>query len=521
MKNVIKTKRLWLRPLEASDAEALSPAINDFEVSKWLAVVPFPYRLEDARSFIAGALNGKKVWAIIYEGRLVGVISIQRELGYWLARPVWGQGIMREAAEAVVSEYFDTQCHENLGSGHFVGNEKSKRILKALGFEPVGEVTKVHSLAQNKELAHKKMNLTRAAWEKRDNAAVKVTQKPVRFTSERLEFRTFLDCDLEAVVDVMSIYDVTKNTLTWRFPPEKAQVMERMSRNDKQGIALCIFEKGTLIGIAGLASGGLWYLLHPAHWANGFGTEVTKAMVNCAFHRFDWPCLEAGVFSDNPASVGVLQKIGAYEIQPIALWPLARKTSVKCRAFVIPRSDWEQNVAPVIKTARFIIRSLSITDLNDFARIGGDARVAPMILRATSPWPLQDAAVMLMQSAFTGRPGYRLGVYDEKDRLIGCLGLGPNASIAYFFDPDIWGHGVATEAVSAFVKDCFERYEFQSLFADRFHDNPASGRVLNKVGFEETGKGIGTSAARPEAGEIVEYTLTRAVFEQRCDDTKA
>ena len=244
-------------------------------------------------------------------------------------------------------------------------------------------------------------------------------------------------------------------------------------------------------------------------------------MVNCAFHRFDWPCLEAGVFSDNPASVRVLQKIGAYEIQPIALWPLARKTSVKCREFVIPRSDWEQNNAPVIKTARFIIRSLSITDLNDFARIGGDARVAPMILRATSPWPLQDAAVMLMQSAFTGRPGYRIGVYDEKDRLIGCLGLGPNASIAYFFDPDIWGHGVATEAVSAFVKDCFERYEFQSLFADRFHDNPASGRVLNKVGFEETGKGMGTSAARPEAGEIVEYTLTRAVFEKRCDDTKA
>ena len=96
-----------------------------------------------------------------------------------------------------------------------------------------------------------------------------------------------------------------------------------------------------------------------------------------------------------------------------------------------------------------------------------------------------------------------------------------NASIAYFFDPDIWGHGVATEAVSAFVKDCFERYEFQSLFADRFHDNPASGRVLNKVGFEETGKGMGTSAARPEAGEIIECTLTRVAFEQRCNDTKA
>ena len=56
---------------------------------------------------------------------------------------------------------------------------------------------------------------------------------------------------------------------------------------------------------------------------------------------------------------------------------------------------------------------------------------------------------------------------------------------------------------------------------DRFHDNPASGRVLNKVGFKETGKGMGTCAARPKAGEIIEYTLTRAVFEQRRNDTKA
>ncbi|MEK9734040.1 MAG: hypothetical protein VW297_06410, partial [Paracoccaceae bacterium] len=62
---------------------------------------------------------------------------------------------------------------------------------------------KLHSLAQNKELDHQKMNLTRAAWEKRDKAAVKVTQKQVRFTSERLEFCTFLQGDLEAVMDVM------------------------------------------------------------------------------------------------------------------------------------------------------------------------------------------------------------------------------------------------------------------------------------------------------------------------------
>ena len=63
---------------------------------------------------------------------------------------------MREAAEAVVSEYFENKCHEILGSGHFVGNEKSKRILKALGFEPLGEVTKVHFWLKIKSLIIKK-----------------------------------------------------------------------------------------------------------------------------------------------------------------------------------------------------------------------------------------------------------------------------------------------------------------------------------------------------------------------------
>ena len=77
-------------------------------------------------------------------------------------------------------------------------------------------------------------------------------------------------------MDVMSIYDVTKNTLTWRFPPERVQVRERMSRNDKHGVALCVFEKGKLIGTAGLASGMLWYSLHRDRWGNGFGTEVAE-----------------------------------------------------------------------------------------------------------------------------------------------------------------------------------------------------------------------------------------------------
>ena len=44
----LTTKRLQLRPPVASDATAITAILNDFEISKWLSVVPFPYTRADA-----------------------------------------------------------------------------------------------------------------------------------------------------------------------------------------------------------------------------------------------------------------------------------------------------------------------------------------------------------------------------------------------------------------------------------------------------------------------------------------
>ena len=76
-------------------------------MSKWLAVVPFPYSLNDTSSFIAEALDSKNIWDIIFEVRFIGLIGLEKELGYWLARSAWGQGIVTEAVRAFVSNCFD------------------------------------------------------------------------------------------------------------------------------------------------------------------------------------------------------------------------------------------------------------------------------------------------------------------------------------------------------------------------------------------------------------------------------
>jgi RimJ/RimL family protein N-acetyltransferase len=58
-----------------------------------------------------------------------------------------------------------------------------------------------------------------------------------------------------------------------------------------------------------------------------------------------------------------------------------------------------------------------------------------------------------------------------------------------------------------FLADSFERYDIDAVVADHFADNPASGAVLRKLGFQKTGESTGTSAARLEPAPVIDYLL--------------
>lgn len=163
---ILQTERLVLRKLSEADSPALLAGINDYDVSKWLTVVPYPYSEADAREFLAylddgPALDGFGIHAP--EG-LVGVVGVAGTLGYWLAQPAWGRGYATEAARALVGHFFAVTAEESLGSGYFVGNAGSKNVLTKLGFRPNGE-ERVTSQAQDAQVTMIKMRLTRADWE--------------------------------------------------------------------------------------------------------------------------------------------------------------------------------------------------------------------------------------------------------------------------------------------------------------------------------------------------------------------
>ncbi|TCP40898.1 GNAT family N-acetyltransferase [Rhodovulum marinum] len=169
-----------------------------------------------------------------------------------------------------------------------------------------------------------------------------------------------------------------------------------------------------------------------------------------------------------------------------------------------------------VETPRLALGPLKAEDGPALGRIATDPRVAPMMGTIPVPWPDAARALWIARSRFRGDVGFRLGIAGRHDgRVIGVCGLGgAPAALAYFLDPDEWGKGYATEAMHAFVSACFARFRWLDVIAaDHFADNPGSARVLAKLGFEPTGRGMGRSLARLEPAPNIHYRLFRVAFE--------
>ncbi len=149
------------------------------------------------------------------------------------------------------------------------------------------------------------------------------------------------------------------------------------------------------------------------------------------------------------------------------------------------------------------------------AYLGGDVEIARNLARA--PWPYgADAA-----RAFADMPqNLRLPHFVVTLPGIGVVGsagmgeraaeLGGGPEIGYWIARDYWGHGFATEAAGAVLKIA-RTLGHRRVSAGHFIDNPASGRVLRKLGFAPTGQiAKRHSCARGQDVDSVEYALDLA-----------
>ena len=148
----LETPRLRLRALGPEDAAGVLQVLGDDEVTRYHSM-PTLTTLEEAHAALAQLQRRYQAeeslrWAIEVAGRpgLIGTVGLlhvsaehrRGELGYELARAWWGQGVMTEAARAVVTYAFERLGLHRIEAGVLVGNDRSVRVLQKLGFHEEG-----------------------------------------------------------------------------------------------------------------------------------------------------------------------------------------------------------------------------------------------------------------------------------------------------------------------------------------------------------------------------------------------
>lgn len=147
---------------------------------------------------------------------------------------------------------------------------------------------------------------------------------------------------------------------------------------------------------------------------------------------------------------------------------------------------------PDLETDRLRLRRPVETDGNAIADLVGDWEVARRLAVVPFPYGADDARFFLEQIvpkswvwAITLRPS---------GELVGMAGLTPStdgaAALGYWIGRHYWGAGIATEADGAVLSHGFQVIGLPHVTAGYFEDNPASGRVLEKLGFTATGRAM-------------------------------
>ena len=143
------TERLILRRWEESDAESLYEYAKDPDVGP-IAGWPAHQSVDESKNVIKTVLNERETYAICLKEDLkaIGAISLKLnghtdmterddecEMGYWLGKPFWGQGIMPEAVKEMLRHAFEDLGMQKVWIGYYEGNTKSKRVQEKCGFK--------------------------------------------------------------------------------------------------------------------------------------------------------------------------------------------------------------------------------------------------------------------------------------------------------------------------------------------------------------------------------------------------
>jgi RimJ/RimL family protein N-acetyltransferase len=169
---------------------------------------------------------------------------------------------------------------------------------------------------------------------------------------------------------------------------------------------------------------------------------------------------------------------------------------------------------PTLRTERLLLRPLEPSDASRIRELAGAREIAANTLTIPHPYEEGMAEAWIAEAAAAARRGEKLvlAVTTDADGLVGTAGLDlqpehRRAELGYWIGIPYWGRGFATEAARAVVDHGFGPLGLHRIHARVFPRNPASGRVLEKLGMQHEGRLRGHILKWDEFEDVESYGI--------------
>ena len=161
------TPRLVIKKIEDKDKNKLILELGNWEVSKWLSRVNYPYSEEDADDWFYIVSQSNFNLNVFRNNSLIGGIGLTQnkekfyELGFWIAENYWGNGYASEAVRALLV-FTNKQLGMNkIEASHMYENTQSRYVLQKNGFKKQKGKGNLYSASRKKNITTTKYILIR------------------------------------------------------------------------------------------------------------------------------------------------------------------------------------------------------------------------------------------------------------------------------------------------------------------------------------------------------------------------
>lgn len=156
------SEEYYFSPLTEADVPALVLYLNEKEIHDRTLMIPYPYTEEAGKWFVGFSEqlykqfghdlnfairknNGELIGVIGFHGKNnMHPIAHKDEIGYWIAKPFWGKGIMTQALNAMIGYGIQVRGLSRFEAPVYAGNIASQKVLLKCGFKEEGHMPKAY-----------------------------------------------------------------------------------------------------------------------------------------------------------------------------------------------------------------------------------------------------------------------------------------------------------------------------------------------------------------------------------------